>query len=764
MPIDPVNSGVPANTTVAPVKEKNDDANPERSTSFSSTGSENGVNAGLGALAENAEKLSALFRIARSSVTVATQAARNEQISFDKYLEKVSENPKLIRLSAQRAYDMILSKGRNAIEVDGEPIYEYEFFRHTVDPRDSISGVKKAIHLFVEAIGGAAKETGPDQRIILLAGPVGSAKTTLARGLFRGLEEYSATEEGEMHALGWNLRDEKGELLKDKKGQLLFKYVDPDKSCEIFEDPLNVIPLGSRKQIIEVLNAQRLNDARNAGIPIDYLLGTHSQLCPSCQNIFNKLVEHHDGDMDKVLSHVVAKRLILNEKTRTGITFFGAKDEKSHNANELSGSVNVRKLLQIGTDSDPQAITLDGDVLKANRGGVHFGEFIKLPNEIRYPLLDGAQDRAVKVARNAMVDFDSLLIATTNMPDWRKIARDEHQEAIRSRILPVTVPYLDRIQDEMGIYQKTFSAKAKQLGIHEAPHSLWLASLWALTTRLAEPKGANVTHIQKAYLYSGKRIAGFTEQEVTQMKRDVSPEEMELLKGVSPRDIQDALASALEHPVVTDREKGTRCVDPFIVVDTLKSRLKQLVAKITPEDKKAWSTRLEEVEKELDRKLSDDVRKAVSGDSKEVKNLFDNYIMHVKAWVKKEKVKDPLQGNKLVDPNEKLMKSIEEKRGINDTRRQDFRRGLIEQVGMMSIEGKVFDYDTDEQLKQSIEEALLEKHRDVTLPVMSVEFANEEQRRKLDTVKTRLIEEHGYCQHCAQIAMRRTQAPENRGR
>ena len=733
-------------------------------TSVSATSSGNSGPGGIGARATNAVTLGDLLRIARTSVTVEAQSQRNERITFDKYLEQVFKNPNLVRLSAQRAYDMILSKGRKAIEVDGDVIYDYKFYKHPTDPRDAISGAEKALHTFVESIGGAAKETGPDQRVILLAGPVGTAKTSIVRATFKGLEEYSATDEGKMFALGWNLRDKDGQPLKDKAGQLLFKHVDPDKACEMFEDPLNVIPLDSRKQIISSLNEKRLGNARNTGTHLDYLLGTHSQLCPSCQDIFNKLVEHHGGDMEKVLSHIVAKRLILNEKTRTGITFFGAKDEKSHNANELSGSVNVRKLLQIGTDSDPQAITLDGDVLKANRGGVHFGEFLKLPNEIRYPLLDGAQDRAVKVARNAMVDFDSLLIATTNMPDWRKIARDEHQEAIRSRILPVTVPYLDRIQDEVGIYKKTFSVKARQLGVHEAPHSLWLAALWGITTRLAAPKDTKLSFIQKAYLYSGKRLAGFTEQEVIQMKRDVNTEDMELLKGVSPRDIQDALASALEHPDVTDVESGTRCVGPFIVIDSLKKHLKQLVAKASPEEKKSWLTRLEEVEKELDRKLSDDVRKAISGDAQEVQNLFDNYIMNVKAWVKREKVPDRFQGGKLVPPNETLMKSIEEKRGINDTRREDFRRGLIQQIGLMNIENKKFTFDTDEQLKQAIEEALLEKHRDATLPSLSIEFATPEQRQKLDTVRTRLINEHGYCTHCAQIAMRRTQAPENRSK
>lgn len=758
-PVEPI--GLP--TGVVKVIEGDRTSQPVSETSNPSGLGSSGANGGIGAHAGNSVTLGDLLRIAKTSVTVETQAVHNERINFYQYFEEVFKNPDLVRSAPQRAFDMIMAKGRKPIEVDGETIYDYEYFKHPVDPKDAVSGCKKAIHALVDAFGGAAKETGPDQRIILLAGPVGSAKTTIARSVFRGLEAYSATDDGKMFALGWSLRDEKGEPLKDKSGQLLFKHVDADKSCEIFEDPLNVIPLDSRKEIIRSLNSRRLEQARSSGDSLDYVLGTRAHLCPSCQDIFSKLVDHYNGDMDKVLNHVVAKRLILNEKTRTGITFFGAKDEKSHNASELSGSVNMRRLLQIGTDSDPQSITLDGDVLKANRGGVHFGELLKVPNEIKYPLLDGAQDRTLKVARNAMVDFDTVLLATTNVPDWRKLLRDEHEEAIRSRILPITVPYLDRIQDEAGIYSKTFSLKAKALGIHEAPHAVWAASLWALTTRLADTTG-NLTSIQKAYLYSGKRIQGFTEQEVTQMKKDVPSDEMELLKGISPRDVQDALASALEHPDVSDRARGTKCVDPFVVIDALRKRVQQPIANTTSEDKKKWLSRLSEVEKELDRKLLDDVRKAVSGDEKEVQTLFDSYIMNVRAWAKREKVRDPLQAGKLVEPNEKLMKSIEEKRGITDTRRDDFRRGLIQQIGLLATEGRDFKYDTDESLRLALEEALLEKHKDVTLPTLSAEFASGEQRQKLEIVRNTLIEKHDYCKHCAAIAMRRSQAPENRGK
>lgn len=711
-----------------------------------------------GCLGSSQVSLETIFSRIYRPADVEAHRVLTDEIDFNAYIERGFNSPNLFRTSSQRIYDMILSKGRKPIELDGETIYVYEFFKDTVDPEDSISGLERPLHDLVEVIGGSAKQTGPNRRVILLAGPVGSAKTSIARAIARGLEGHSRTPEGEIRALKWDLRGEDGEPLKDKNGKLLFKHVDVDHECEIFEDPINVVPLERRRDIFESLNTIRREQAKRESKQLDYLLRSDCRLCPKCQDIYDTLDDYYEGDTQKILRHVKAQRLVLNLQTRTGLTFFGAKDEKSHNAAELSGGVNMRRLLQIGTDSHPQAITLDGDVLRANRGMVHFGEVLKFPKEITYPLLDGAQDRNLKVTKQALVDFDTFMIATTNVPDWKRILRDEFQEAMRSRIYPITIPYLDNVEKEAGIYEKTFSRACRELGIHEAPHGRYIAALWGLTTRLADPTRQNVTMIQKALLYSGKHLKGFNEQEVIQMKKDVPEEEMELLKGISPRDIQDALAKAMEHPDV----QKTNCVSPFLVIDELEGRLKQPIVNVTSEDRKKFLTRLREVEKELDKKLLDDVRRAVSGDERELQTLHDNYIMHVRGFVRKEKVKDPIT-KRDVEPNEQLMQSVENKLGITETRRTEFRRGLMEQIADLALDSKEFRYDTNEDLKRAYEEVLLEKHKDVTLPTLSTEFANQEQLQKIETVKGRLIEKLGYCPNCAKIAMRRAQSPENRG-
>ena len=45
--------------------------------------------------------------------------------------------------------------------------------------------------------------------------------------------------------------------------------------------------------------------------------------------------------------------------------------------------------------------------------------------------------------------------------------------------------------------------------MHIAPHTIEVAAMWAVLTRLAEPKKAGITKLQKLKLYNGKSIPGF---------------------------------------------------------------------------------------------------------------------------------------------------------------------------------------------------------------------------------------------------------------
>lgn len=697
--------------------------------------------------------LSDIQKTINTAFDIETYAKHNEAISFDEYLKKIIENPKIIRTSGQRIYDMIVSKGYETCNIDGEVVYRYNFFTNPANPKYAISGIEKPLHKLVETIRGAANLSGPNERIILLVGPVGSAKTTIVKIIKQGLEAYTRTDEGALYSLEWNLKDE--------NGKPLFQDLPTIKKCNVHDDPFKLIPLTTRNKLLEGINNNLRQEAKNKDEILTYEIQSDGCVCPSCNDIFNKLLEHYKGDAKEIWKHVRAKRILLDEDKRIGLTTYEPKDEKSHQAEELTGSANLNKLMKIGKDSDPQAFDFDGELSLSNRGLAHFDEFLKLPKEMLHILLTAAQDRKYKAPKLAQIAFDGLLLGTTNMPDWEAVRKNKYLEAIRNRIIAIPVPYNGRVKDEAKIYSKSFLRAAAKTNVHVSPHVVWLASLWAVMTRLAEPKG-NITMVQKALLYNGEELKDYTRSEVLQMKRDVREEANELAKGISPRTIENALSSAMSHPDVSDVKIGSRCVSPYLVLDCLEAELVTGIADVTLQDKERFKSMLKQVENELDIKLKKDVHQAIAGDEKAIENLFNSYKINVIAWRKKEKVKSDIT-KRLEDPDEDLMKAVEDKLGVHDGNRSQYRIGVIERIGMAPSD-KPFTFKTDEQLRRALEDVLIERYGDIkSIPDTSTEAANPEQQKQLQIVKTRLIERFNYCDHCADIALARARSPKNRG-
>src|SRR5262249_47276240 len=115
--------------------------------------------------------------------------------SFDEYLDIVREHPEVTRTAYQRLYDMILSHGTEEVYENKDKLTRYKFFtdfaaRHG----DAIYGLDRPVMHLVNAFKSAAKGYGTERRVLLLHGPVGSSKSTIARLLKKGMEEYSRTD------------------------------------------------------------------------------------------------------------------------------------------------------------------------------------------------------------------------------------------------------------------------------------------------------------------------------------------------------------------------------------------------------------------------------------------------------------------------------------------------------------------------------------------------------------------------------------------
>ena len=125
--------------------------------------------------------------------------ALNWEGSFADYLRLLKEDPRPLRTSFQRVHDMILAHGVEEYTRFKEKLLHYRFFDDPFEGgKDAVFGLDKPLMRLVATLKAAAHRLGPERRILLLHGPVGSAKSTIARLLKKGLEAYSRTEEGKL--------------------------------------------------------------------------------------------------------------------------------------------------------------------------------------------------------------------------------------------------------------------------------------------------------------------------------------------------------------------------------------------------------------------------------------------------------------------------------------------------------------------------------------------------------------------------------------
>ena len=626
----------------------------------------------------------------------------------------MSERPEVARNAFQRLYDMIGHFGSERYRNLKEQFVHYTFFDDPMaDGRDAIFGLDRALMQLVDFLKSAAQGYGTERRILLLHGPVGSSKSTITRLLKKGLEYYSRLEEGALYGFSWKLEGEDGQPILCP--------------CPMHEDPLRLIPTEIRQSVLEAINAD---------LPQTRRITIEGDLDPFCRKTYSDLLVRYDGDWRKVMDHVLVRRITLSEKDRVGIGTFQPKDEKNQDSTELTGDINYRKIAEYGSDSDPRAFNFDGELNIANRGLVEFIEVLKLDVAFLYDLLGASQEHVIKPKKFAQTDIDEVIIGHTNEPEYKKLQNNEMMEAFRDRTIKIDVPYNIRLSDEIKIYEKDFG-KDRIRGIHIAPHTIEVAAMWAVLTRLEQPKKAGLTLMQKLKLYNGKTIPGFTEDSVKEL-RDEAPREG--MQGISPRYIQDKISNCL----VADQAVEDNGINPFMTLNELESGLSHHSLISDEETKKGYRELLNVVREEYEDIVKGEVQRAISADEDAVRRLCANYIENVRAYTQHEKVRNKYTG-KDEEPDERLMRAIEEKIDIPESRKDDFRQEIMNYIGSLALDGKKFEYGTNARLQKALELKLFEDQRDtIKLKNVVSGVVDDETQAKIDVVKQRLIKYFGY--------------------
>ena len=560
-------------------------------------------------------------------------------------------------------------------------------------------GIEEPIARIVEYFKSAAQRLEVRKRILLLMGPVGGGKSTIVTMLKRGLEDWTRNDAGAVYAI---------------------------KDCPMHEEPLHLIP----------------NDLRE-DVEREFGLYVEGDLCPHCRYMI-------DNQYRGRIEDVPVKRITFSEKYRVGVGTFTPSDPKSQDISELVGGIDLSTIGEVGVESDPRAYRFDGELNIANRGIMEFVEMLKTDEKFLYVLLTLSQEQNIKTGRFSMIYADEVVVSHTNEHEYQAFVGNKKSEALQDRIILVKVPYNLRVSDEIKIYEKLLKQSALQ-NVHIAPYTLRIASVFAVLTRLEPSKKAGMSPMKKLRLYDGEDIEDFKQKDIKELQEEAVREGMD---GISPRYVINRLSNALIKQNVT-------CINPIDALRALRDGLDQHTS-ITREERERYLNFINEARKEYDEMARKEVQRAfVYSYEESARTLLNNYLDNVEAYCNKTRLRDPITDEEM-EPDEQLMRSIEEQIGITDNAKRSFREEILIRISSLARKGMTFDYTSHERLKEAIEKKLFADLRDVVKITTSTRTPDKDQLRKINEVVNRLMSEHGYCHVCANEILRYTGSLLNR--
>lgn len=553
---------------------------------------------------------------------------------------------------------------------------------------DELYGIDESLERLADYFKAASAGSEVGRRLLLLLGPPSGGKSSLVILLKRGLEEYSHTDAGAIYGI---------------------------EGCPVHESPLHLIPHTMRASFRET-----------------YGVEVTGEVCPYCRA---RLEDKFNGDFLRM----PVQRVFISEAGRVGIGTYAPHDPTTADLADLVGSVDLSKVAEFGDEGDPRAWSWSGAVYASSRGMLEMIEILKVKREFLYLLLTLTQEKNVKVSRFPLIYLDETILAHTNLAEFRKFLQESENEALLDRMVIIQVPYTLSYREEARIYRKLVSAAPAFKAVHLDPHVLHVAAVFATLTRLSDGDQKEVDLSKKARVLAGEEVDGVSRADVERVKERLPDEG---LGGVSPRFVINALSNA----IIQSDAKSLTSMDLLLALkDSIESD-----ARIDPKKKRKWVDFLVVARKDFyNRWVKEDVHKALFVSfEQEAQDLLDKYLDEVEAMLDNRQIKDPIT-NEERKPDERFLRSVEEKINISDSGKLSFRQEVVRKAMGAFKRGEKFSLDSHAQLHDAVEQYLFEQRRDVLRLVSSSTRPDEEAKRKISVVEKRLVDEYGYDAHSA---------------
>ena len=502
------------------------------------------------------------------------------------------------------------------------------------------------------------------------------------------------------------------------------------KDCPIHEEPLHLIPRSQRPKFERLL-----------GVKID------GDLCPVCKyRLTHDERYRDDSGAGYRWEEVPVVRIQLSERSRVGIGTFQPSDPKNQDISELIGHVDLGKITKYG-EGHPLGYRFDGELQVANRGLIEYIEILKCDIKFHYTLITAAQEQLVKSPGFPQTYIDTVILSHTNQTEFEKFKAAKENEALHDRMYPIYVPYNLRVADEVAIYRKLIGQSEFAGKVHIAPLTLETAGLFAVLTRLQESP-ACPDLLRKAKLYNGEAVLDRDKEELNVDRLwSEGREKGEGMSGISPRFIMNAINISLGAA-----SGGHACVNPVEMIRALRHQFEHHIG-FTDEEQENYKSLLlaekESVLAEYRERAKKEINKAfLFAYEDQAQALFENYIQNATAFCLKRKITDPVTGSEH-EPDEKLMRQIEEMIGVSEGAKSEFRRGIFVFKSDAIDRGEKFSFRSYTPLQEAIEKKLTSDLKNtVSLTLADRTQHDPKTQARRNDVISKLVEK-GYCAHCA---------------
>jgi serine protein kinase len=700
---------------------------------------------------------------------------KNEIMSFEEFFQDLEKNPKIhLKNSAiylKEVFDYY-GKDENGF---------FNIFLKKDDELNNVYGNKKIQRLIYNSINNFI-EQGFNNKFILLAGPNGSAKTTLIKKIMKACEEYSLTDEGSLYTFSWIFPVSRNTFLSgtSQVGLNPEKYNNTDTTSfaylkesdisavvasELKDNPILLIPKKIRQELIN----QVLKD------DVDYLNKIKKtylykgDLSIRNKDIFDALLKDYNGNYEEVLRHIrVEKYNISKRYSRSAVTI-----EPQMHVDAKMQQITMDRRIQ-NLPPSIQSLNLfqtSGELISANRGILEYSDLLKRPLDTFKYLLMTIETKNINM-QGILTELDILFMGSSNEIHYHAFKQHPDYKSFKARFKVIHVPYLSNFKEEEKIY-KDHLLEVKNYSKFE-PHSLSAFAMWNVMTRLHEPnKTKNINYknevekillkvnsLEKALIYAGEFSElndKYSQEElreiknITQnLKREWANDEIyEGRFGMSPRESKEILfdlinsnkmisyIEILEHVAKLEKKKIYGEHEATIV-----EQLEQNQGNNSFKDN---NVRIELLRDFFDKKFDNELRDSLGlVDSLAYEDYIKRYINAVNAHLKGEKVLNKIT-KKYEDVDQNFLMEFEEKMGVTKYA-EDYRTDILNKVGAFSLDNPdkkiVYSEIFKETIYKKLRENFIESQKETIKKLMTYleYYSLDEKKSSLEKEKKEFVD------------------------